>query len=151
MVYGIGNLIDIIINASDEDIARLGIHKGMMALIDEERREELLQMVEGRDVSSTPAADRVRTRSSPSHLWEEQRWRGSWATIFGARPSGAPFFCPPPPPPGGGGFDELPVCTDKQKTGSTIILISEDSERSMNTFLGRIARMKRPTSPKKRR
>ena len=57
MVYGIGNpLIDIIITANDEDITRLGIHKGTMALIDEERREELLCLVRERDVSYSCAS-----------------------------------------------------------------------------------------------
>jgi sugar/nucleoside kinase (ribokinase family) len=129
VVYGIGNpLIDIIINASDEDIARLGIHKGTMALIDEERREELLQMVGDRDVSYSCGGSCPNTIIALASLGIETTLAGKlgndpYAEIYRQRLASL------------GVRDEL-VCTDKQKTGSTIILISDDSERSMNTFLG---------------
>ncbi|NLZ77324.1 MAG: adenosine kinase [Spirochaetales bacterium] len=129
MVYGIGNpLIDIIIDARDEDIARLGIHKGTMALIDEERREELLELAEGREISYSCGGSCPNTIIALASLGVETTLAGklgadSYATIYRERL--AAF----------GVRDEL-VSTDRQKTGSTIILISEDSERSMNTFLG---------------
>lgn len=129
MVYGIGNpLIDIIINASDDDITHLGIHKGTMALIDEVRREELLGIIEGRDVSYSCGGSCPNTIIALAALGLETTLAGklgndSYAEIYRERLASL------------GVTDEL-VSSTEQKTGSTIILITEDSERSMNTFLG---------------
>jgi len=129
MVYGIGNpLIDIIITANDEDITRLGIHKGTMALIDEERREELLSLVRERDVSYSCGGSCPNTIIALASLGVEATIAGKlgsdeYASIYRERLSALDVH------------DEL-IETTKQKTGSTIILITEDSERSMNTFLG---------------
>ena len=44
VIYGIGNpLIDIVIPATDTDLSLLGLHKGIMCLVDENRQSEILQ------------------------------------------------------------------------------------------------------------
>ncbi|MBT7195239.1 MAG: adenosine kinase, partial [Candidatus Marinimicrobia bacterium] len=42
-IYGIGNpLIDVVISAKDDDINALGLDKGVMHLVDEDRQKEIL-------------------------------------------------------------------------------------------------------------
>ena len=42
-IYGIGNpLIDIVISVDDDDLIQLGIDKGIMHLVDENRQDEIL-------------------------------------------------------------------------------------------------------------
>ena len=43
IIYGIGNpLIDIVINATDADLLSLGLQKGIMYLVDENRQSDIL-------------------------------------------------------------------------------------------------------------
>ena len=43
IIYGIGNpLIDIVITATDADLSSLGLQKGIMYLVDENRQSDIL-------------------------------------------------------------------------------------------------------------
>jgi sugar/nucleoside kinase (ribokinase family) len=127
-VYGIGNpLIDIIVQVSDTELERLGIHKGAMHLIDGERRKVLLDLIGDKRKEYSCGGSCPNTIITLASL-------GIGATLAGK--VGSDEF-------GGiykhrlvelGVSDELVVCDEA--TGSSIILITEDSERTMNTYLG---------------
>lgn len=127
-VYGIGNpLIDIIAQVADEDLSNLGIHKGTMHLIDERRRRELLAFLAGKSVSYSCGGSCPNTIITLASLGIEATLAGKvgddeFGTIYKNRLGELAVR------------DELAFC--KEPTGSSIILISPDSERTMNTYLG---------------
>ena len=52
-VYGIGNpLIDINVNVKDADLAKLGLNKGIMHLIDKPTKIKLSQYISNENISS---------------------------------------------------------------------------------------------------
>ncbi len=128
-VYGIGNpLIDIIVSVEEQDIIDLGIHKGTMALINAERMEELLDLSKERHTTYSCGGSCPNTIIALASLGVGATLAGKIGndengTIYRDRLSSLDVH------------DQL-VVTDKEKTGSTVILITPDSERSMNTFLG---------------
>ena len=129
MVYGIGNpLIDIIVSVEEQDIIDLGIHKGTMALISSQRMEELLQLSKQRKTTYSCGGSCPNTIIALASLGVPATLAGKIGndengTIYRERLVSL------------GVQDEL-VATDKEMTGSTVILSTPDSERSMNTFLG---------------
>jgi sugar/nucleoside kinase (ribokinase family) len=128
MVYGIGNpLIDIFVRVSDEELALLGLHKGTMHLIDEGRRGELLGVIGGRESSYGCGGSCPNTMVALASF-------GVRAAL-GGKISDDRF--------GSIYRDQLEktgviscLKNGSLPTGSSIILISPDSERTMNTFLG---------------
>ncbi len=129
MVYGIGNpLIDIIVSVEEQDIIDLGIHKGTMALIDSVRMQELMILSKERQTSYSCGGSCPNTIIALSSLGIPATLAGKIGNdengeIYRTRLKEL------------GVSDQL-VVTDAEKTGSTVILITPDSERSMNTFLG---------------
>lgn len=127
-VYGIGNpLIDIIVQVEESELAELGIHKGAMHLIDEKRREELLQFVQKRKASYALGGSCPNTIITLASL-------GIGATLAGKIGEDSYGHLYKERLKELGVADELVVC-DKP-TGSSIIFITPDKERTMNTFLG---------------
>ncbi len=127
-VYGVGNpLIDIITTIEEKKLERLGIHKGAMHLIDLESRKALLKIIESMNVEYSCGGSCPNTIITLAAL-------GITTTLAGKV--------------GNDEFgeiykeqvimhhiqDEIVVCGEP--TGSSIIFITEDSERTMNTFLG---------------
>ncbi len=129
MIYGIGNpLIDIIINVEEEDLVALGIHKGTMALIDTERMEELLAFSKGRDISYSCGGSAPNTIIALASLGVEVILAGK----IGSDENGSIYRSR---------LQELSVGDQLTEssvdfTGSSVILVTPDSERSMNTYLG---------------
>lgn len=127
-VYGIGNpLIDIIAQVTDLELERLGIHKGAMHLIDEERRGVLLKHIERKHLEYSCGGSCPNTIISLSSFGIEATLAGKvgsddYGTIYKNRLREL------------GVSDELVV--SGEPTGSSIILITPDSERTMNTYLG---------------
>ncbi len=127
-VYGIGNpLIDIIVRITERELSSLGIHKGTMHLIDERRREELLDLIGGRKLEYSCGGSCPNTIITLASLGIHATLAGkvgedSFGTIYKERLQEL------------GVHDELATC--ESPTGSSIILITEDSERTMNTYLG---------------
>jgi sugar/nucleoside kinase (ribokinase family) len=128
-IYGIGNpLIDIIVGAEDEDLMTLGIHKGTMTLIDQARHAELLAFAKKKNPQYSCGGSCPNTIITMASLGIKATLAGKVGTdengiIYGKR------------------IEELGVSnelarTDEMPTGSTVILVTPDSERSMNTFLG---------------
>ena len=131
-VYGLGNaLVDTEIQVRDDDLAQLGVDKGLMTLVDEARQQELVAQLEGHLVTASRASG------------------GSAAnTILAATRFGAPcFYSCRVADDGDGDFylrdlTAAGVVHNRQQeprdglTGRCLVLISEDSERSMLTHLG---------------
>ncbi|NCB00863.1 MAG: adenosine kinase [Spirochaetia bacterium] len=127
-VYGVGNpLIDIITNIEEKKLERLGIHKGAMHLIDIERRRDLLKIIETMDVEYSCGGSCPNTILTLAALGVETTLAGKvgndeFGEIYKKQVKEHHIQ------------DEIVVCDEA--TGSSIIFITEDSERTMNTFLG---------------
>ena len=127
-IYGIGNpLIDFLCFADETDLEKLSLHKGTMLLIDEEKRAEILQCMANRKKTISCGGSCPNTMVTLRMLGAE--------TILA----------------GGVGDDEYgemyrqrliengvkdETITFKAATGTSIILLTDDRERTMNTFLG---------------
>lgn len=128
-VYGIGNpLIDVFVNVTDAELTGLGLHKGTMNLINLERRQELVEFINKKKPSYSCGGSCPNTIITLASM-------GVPATLAGKV-----------------GQDDLGhIYKDKLSeidvkdnltfsengaTGSSIILITPDSERTMNTYLG---------------
>lgn len=127
-IYGIGNpLIDILANIDDEDLRRLSLHKGTMHLIDRERHTKLISYLKDKPLVYSPGG------SCPNTM-VTLRMLGVNTTLAG-----------------GIGKDELALIYQKKleeihlnnelvpyddSTGTSVILLTEDKERTMNTYLG---------------
>jgi sugar/nucleoside kinase (ribokinase family) len=127
-IFGIGNiLIDILANVSDNDIESLNLDKGIMKLVDKEERKRLLSFLENRTCQYHCGG------SAPNTI----------ITLAGLEvPCGLSGMI------GDDDLGELYIKRLKEQgvksyvnrgkgyTGTSIILITPDSERTMNTNLG---------------
>lgn len=127
-VYGIGNpLIDYICSVEEKDLDYLRLNKGTMLLIDADRQAEIINYTKDKDILYSPGGSCPNTMITLRSL-------GIDSTLAG-----------------GVGNDELGSkyrerlrecgvvdnCVSKDAvTGTSIILLTEDKERTMNTFLG---------------
>lgn len=131
-VTGIGNaLVDILAPATDEFLrdqdARFGMKRSSMNLIDQSRAVELYgSMGPGREVSGGSAAN---TMAAYASLGGKGAYIGKVAqdqlgTVFSHDMKSI-----------GVHFDTAPL-SGETETGRCMILVSEDGNRTMNTFLG---------------
>ena len=127
-VFGIGNpLIDVVFSATEEDLRALKLDKGIMHLVTEERQQEILHHFSGKTPQLQPGGSAPNTLLALAGL-------GVTAVISGKI-----------------GNDEFGNTYDAQvsaygitsrlvhgdgATGSSIILVTPDGERTMNTHLG---------------
>ncbi|MBL7013060.1 MAG: adenosine kinase [Candidatus Marinimicrobia bacterium] len=128
IIYGIGNpLIDIVISIKDDDLNHLGIEKGVMHLVDEKRQDEILNYFKdskpvyhpggsapntmlacaGLDVSSLIAGKIGKDNFGNIYIEQAKKYGVISGLVQGSG-----------------------------KTGSSIILVTPDGERTMNTHLG---------------
>lgn len=127
-VIGIGNaIVDVISHADDAFLARMGIDKGIMQLIDRDRAEALYATMADR--VETPGGSVGNTIAGIGALGLATAFIGKvkddalgqfYADALAA--SGTAFPLPPQPV-------DLP-------TSRSMIFVSPDGERSMNTYLG---------------
>jgi sugar/nucleoside kinase (ribokinase family) len=125
-VYGIGNpLIDLLVQVSTQKLESLGVHKGVMNLIDLERRQYLLNNLS--DWTVLPGGSCANTIIALSDLGLNTIYGGS----IGQDNLGDQFE---------ENMSQLGVNSALRRktlpTGSSIILITEDTDRSQNTYLG---------------
>lgn len=125
-VYGIGNpLIDLLVQLSTQKLESLGVHKGVMNLIDLERRQYLLNNIS--DWTVLPGGSCANTIIALSDLGLNTIYGGS----IGPDNLGDQFE---------DNMSQLGVTSALRRktlpTGSSIILITEDTDRSQNTYLG---------------
>ncbi len=129
-VYGIGNpLIDVIVNVSDEDLEKLALYKGTMNLIDLEKRLELTDFIKTKKQPTFSCGGSCpNTVITLAAMGIEATLAGKvgsdeYGDIYRNRLTALKVK------------DNLAVSTENV-TGSSIILITPDSERTMNTYLG---------------
>ncbi len=127
-IYGIGNpLIDFLCYADDNDLEYLSLSKGTMLLVDEKKRTEIIRRMNDRKKT-------ISCGGSCPNTMITLRMLGAETTLAG-----------------GVGNDEFGEMYKKRlsdsgvkdetvffnaATGTSIILLTEDRERTMNTFLG---------------
>tara|TARA_B100000029_G_scaffold187827_3_gene185271 strand:- start:505 stop:1500 length:996 start_codon:yes stop_codon:yes gene_type:complete len=128
VIYGIGNpLIDVVFSATDADLQALDLNKGVMHLVDENRQTDIIQHFKNATPQYSPGGSAPNTMLACAGL-------GSPALIAGKI-----------------GKDEFGTIYLNQAkkygvisglvqgdgpTGSSIILVTQDGERTMNTHLG---------------
>ncbi len=128
-VYGVGNpLIDIITFIEEVKLERLGIHKGAMHLIDIDRRKDLLEIIKEMQVEYSCGGSCPNTILTLAALGVQTTLAGKvgkdeFGQIYKKKVIEHNVG------------DEI-VESDGEATGSSIIFITEDSERTMNTYLG---------------
>jgi fructokinase len=127
-VFGIENpLIDLLVQVPDEFLARLELKKNHMQLIDESRHRFLLEQLKGTPVQTAPGGSCANTLLGIAQLGGRAGYCGKVGRdVYGQvyvqklEEAGVSSF----------------VSTDGNVTGSTIILVTPDAARTMNTFLG---------------
>ena len=129
IVYGIGNpLIDVLVSVSDDELKNLGLYKGTMNLITLDKRLDLTEFIKTKKPSFSCGGSCPNTVITLSALGVETTLAGKvgtdeYGTIYRDRLQAL------------GVHDNLAV-SQANVTGSSIILITPDSERTMNTYLG---------------
>lgn len=127
-VYGIGNpLIDFLCYADDSDLEKLSLHKGTMLLVDVERRSVILARMKDRKKNISCGGSCPNTMVTLKMLGIETTLAGGigddeYGEMYRSRLQEA------------GVKDETKVY--HAATGTSIILLTPDRERTMNTFLG---------------
>lgn len=127
-VVGLGNaIVDVLARADDAFLARLGIHKDAMQLIEEPRAEELTALA--KDAVITSGGSGANTIAGLSSFGAKAAYIGKISNddlghqfMREMMKAGVPFHTRP--------LDEGPA------TARSIIFVTEDGHRSMNTFLG---------------
>jgi sugar/nucleoside kinase (ribokinase family) len=127
-VIAIGNaLVDVISHANDAFLARFGLAKGTMHLIEESRANELYAaMGPGIEISGGSAANTavgVASFGGRAHYVGKVK-DDQLGEVFGhdLRSTGVGF--------------NTPSAVDGSPTGRCLILVTPDAQRTMNTFLG---------------
>jgi sugar/nucleoside kinase (ribokinase family) len=126
-IYSIGNiLIDILANVEDRDIQDLSLDKGIMKLVDDEERNRILSFLENRDYEYNCGGSAPNTVITLAGLGINAGLSGK----VGNDDLGLKYI---------NRLEELGVRSyvsqEQGNTGTSIILITPDSERTMNTSL----------------
>ena len=128
-VIGIGNAVmDVISTAGDAQLDRLGVQKGIMQLIERDRAEVLTQASNGARL--IPGGSVANTLAGLGRL--------GLATAFIGRVAGDELGLAYARDMGADGTDfvNAPVDGADLPTSRSIIFVTPDGERSMNTYLG---------------
>ena len=128
-VHGIGNpLIDYICSVTEEDLSLLNLSKGTMLLIDSEKQNEIIEHTKGKKIIYSCGGSCPNTMVSLASLGVKTILAGS----VGDDSLGKKYK---ERLKESGVVDEL-VTKKNSVTGSSIILLTSDKERTMNTYLG---------------
>lgn len=126
---GIGNaIVDVISHADDSFLDIMGIEKGIMQLIERERAEVLYAAMQER--VQTPGGSVANTLAGMGALGL------STAFIGRVHDDALGRFYADALTKGGTDFVNKPVADQNMPTSRSMIFVSEDGERSMNTYLG---------------
>ena len=127
-VYGIGNpLIDVLANVSDDELERLSLRKGTMQLIDDRTGSHILQSLGNREKSYASGGSCPNTMNTLAALGVPVALAGcigndELGSVYSRRLSEDRVMCD---------LTEI-----DGPTGTSLVLISPDGERTMNTRLG---------------
>jgi sugar/nucleoside kinase (ribokinase family) len=131
-VYGVGNaLVDTEIQVDDSELQAMGVEKGLMTLVDEQRQHELTNHLRGHMVT----ASRASGGSAANSMIATARFGGpTFYSCKVASDDNGDFYLTDLEAAG----VNHSVRGQRQSgvTGRCLVLISPDAERSMNTFLG---------------
>lgn len=125
---GIGNgLLDLQFEVSDTDILRLGLNKGEMKLVSTEDQSKIIDTIENKSFNKCSGGSAANTVIA----FAEFGGRAAYMTSLGRDDNGK-FYAQE--------FKELGINLKSEfldeKTGTCLVLITPDSERTMNTCLG---------------
>lgn len=128
IIFGIGNpLIDVVINATEEDIISLELSKGTMALVDSKRQGEILNYYKEKETNYYPGGSAPNTLLACSGLGINSHISGKIGKdklgeiyLERVREYGT----------------DSGIVLGEGLTGSSVILVTPDGERTMNTNLG---------------
>jgi sugar/nucleoside kinase (ribokinase family) len=131
-VYGVGAaLVDTEIEVSDADLATMGVEKGLMTLVDEQRQAQLLAHLDGHLVHSKRASG----GSAANTIIAVAQFGGSaFYSCKVADDDNGRFYLQDLRAAGIDHGDDGALAAGI--TGKCLVLITPDAERSMNTFLG---------------
>lgn len=126
-VYGIGNvLIDIVVSVTDEDLAALGLDKGIMRLTEGADRDKIIDFLKTKEYSHHCGGSAPNTVITLAQLGKNAALSGKIGDDdFGdryekqLRDHGAVSY----------------LARGEGNTGSSVVMVSPDSERTMNTSL----------------
>ena len=128
-VVGIGNAVsDVISQSTDMFLDHMGIEKGIMQLIERERAEVLYAAMEGR--VETPGGSVANTLAGLGMLGIKTAFIGRVADDVLGKTYAASLADE------GTAFPNPPVENAQLPTSRSMIFVSPDGERSMNTYLG---------------
>ncbi len=130
-VYGIGNaLVDLEFQVSDDTLASLGVDKGLMTLIEEDRHHELVRQLASIDHKKASGGSAANSVIALAQLGG----RGYYSCKVAADDFGD-FY-----------LQDMRACNvatnlDNQQredghTGKCLVLVTPDADRTMNTYLG---------------
>ena len=127
-IFGIGNpLIDVVINVEDNDLKNLGVDKGIMHLVDENRQKEIMSYFKNMSPIYHPGGSAPNTLVACAGL----EITGVISGKIGNDKFGEIYKSQVKKY----GITSRLVIGDGP-TGSSIILVTPDGERTMNTHLG---------------
>jgi len=130
-VYGLGNaLVDIEIELAADELQRLGVEKGIMTLIDEDRHFELLELIQGNQHKRACGGSAANTIIAVAQLGGNS----FYSCRIGNDETGD-FYLKDLHQEG---VHSNLESTNREEgiTGKCIVMITPDADRSMNTFLG---------------
>ncbi|QDT53118.1 5-dehydro-2-deoxygluconokinase [Caulifigura coniformis] len=132
-VYGVGNpLVDIQAHVPDELLSQLGYHKGIMTLVEQPAQRDILMALEGRTISRCAGGSAANTMQGIAQFGG----KGVFAGKTGTDELGG--FFRRDMQEAGLQFAVDPV--DGQ-TGTSVILITDDAQRTMLTTLALAAQL----------
>ncbi|MDA0833574.1 MAG: adenosine kinase [Planctomycetota bacterium] len=127
-VYGVGNaLVDIQASVSDEILRELDFSKGIMTLVDEAVQSQVLSKLSGQEITRCPGGSAANTMMGIADF----RGRVAYAGKVGSDELGD-FFLADMRKIGVG----IEVPPAKESTGTCVVLITPDAQRTMLTCLG---------------
>ncbi|WP_099826920.1 adenosine kinase [Oceaniglobus indicus] len=139
-VIGIGNaIVDVIAHADDRFLDRMGIEKGIMQLVERTRAESLYDAMSDR--VQTPGGSVANTLAGLGRLGL------STAFIGKVKDDSLGRFYAEGMEAAGTAFPNPPVSGGEAPTSRSMIFVSPDGERSMNTYLGAGADLGRADVP----
>ncbi len=133
-LFAIGNaLVDIETRVSDDELAALGVDKGLMTLIDEARRAELLAGLGERDTHRACGGSAANTVIALAQFGG----KGFYACRVASDDTGDFYMSDL----AANGVDSNLGAGNRPDgvTGTCVVLVTPDTERSMSTFLGATA------------
>lgn len=132
-VVGIGNaLVDVLSHETDEVVSSLGVAKGSMTLVDEQRSAEIYGMTgPAVEISGGSAANTIvgvaAMGGRAEYLGKVRDDQLGAVFAHDIRATGVTYDVSPAP--------------DGPSTGACLILVTPDAQRTMNTFLGASANL----------